>query len=177
MLLRISLPVLSAIFFTACNHNGNSPTTGATAPEQVSAPAPAQGLQIKDDKLQAVFQQYEQLTAALVNGDMAAAKIAANAIMLGAGQVNNGQAVVDAAGKITTAADVEAQRNSFAALSKDMITLVKQSGLKSGALYVDFCPMAQQDKGAYWLSRNKIIENPYFGEQMPTCGSVQETLQ
>lgn len=177
MLFRISFPVLAAIFFTACNHNGNKSTTGTVAPEQVSTPAPAEGLQIKDDKLHAVFQQYEQLTAALVKGDMAAAKMTANAIQLGAGQVNNGQAVADAARKITTAADMETQRNSFAALSKDMITLVKQSGLKSGALYVDFCPMAQQDKGAYWLSRNKTIENPYFGEQMLTCGSVQETLQ
>lgn len=177
MLFRISLPVLAAIFFTSCNNNSNEHTTGSTAPQQVSVPAPSLGLQIKDDKLQAVFQQYEQLTTALVKGDMAAAKIAANAMRLGAGQVNNGQAVVDAAGKITTATDVEVQRNSFAALSNDMITLVKQSGLKSGTLYVDFCPMAQQDKGAYWLSRNKTIENPYFGEQMLTCGSVQETLQ
>lgn len=177
MLFRISLPVLAAIFFTACNNNGNEYTAGSTASQQASAPAPALGLQIKDAKLQAVFQQYEQLATALVKGDIAAAKIAANAIQLGAGQVSNGQAVVDAAGKITTASDVEVQRNNFAALSKDMITLVKQSGLKSGALYVDFCPMAQQDKGAYWLSRNKTIENPYFGEQMLTCGSVHETLQ
>ncbi|NLR60325.1 DUF3347 domain-containing protein [Chitinophaga polysaccharea] len=177
MLFKISLPVLAAIFFTACNHNGNEQPIGSKAPEQASIPAPAKGLQIKDDKLHALFQQYEQLTAALVKGDMTAAKIAANAIQVGAEQVNNGHGVADAARKITTAADVDAQRNSFVALSKDMITLVKQSGLKSGVLYVDFCPMAQQDKGAHWLTRNKAIENPYFGEQMLTCGSVQETLQ
>ncbi|RLD80475.1 MAG: hypothetical protein DRJ10_07365 [Bacteroidetes bacterium] len=27
--------------------------------------------------------------------------------------------------------------------------------------------MADDNKGAYWLSSNKEIQNPYFGQQMP----------
>ncbi|MEZ4690982.1 MAG: hypothetical protein R3A12_12710 [Ignavibacteria bacterium] len=40
----------------------------------------------------------------------------------------------------------------------------KVSGLKSGTTYVVYCPMAFDRKGAYWLSKDKEIMNPYFGE-------------
>ena len=41
------------------------------------------------------------------------------------------------------------------------------------ALYHDHCPMAQDNKGAMWLSETKEIRNPYFGDKMMTCGSVE----
>jgi Cu(I)/Ag(I) efflux system membrane fusion protein len=37
--------------------------------------------------------------------------------------------------------------------------------------------MAFNDKGAYWLSDKEAIRNPYFGDKMLTCGSVEETLR
>jgi Cu(I)/Ag(I) efflux system membrane fusion protein len=39
-------------------------------------------------------------------------------------------------------------------------------------IFVQKCPMANNNKGAFWLSINKEIRNPYYGEQMMTCGSV-----
>jgi hypothetical protein len=39
-----------------------------------------------------------------------------------------------------------------------------------------FCPMAFEGKGAYWISGSKIIQNPYFGKKMPTCGEIKETI-
>ena len=36
--------------------------------------------------------------------------------------------------------------------------------------------MAGNDKGAYWLSKESKIKNPYFGDEMLTCGSVKETI-
>jgi Cu(I)/Ag(I) efflux system membrane fusion protein len=36
--------------------------------------------------------------------------------------------------------------------------------------------MAFDNKGAYWLSNVSEIKNPYFGEKMLTCGSVQDSL-
>ena len=57
-----------------------------------------------------------------------------------------------------------------------MIELVKNSGLSTGEIYVDYCPMAMNDKGAYWLSNRKDIRNPYFGDKLMTCGEVKETL-
>lgn len=36
--------------------------------------------------------------------------------------------------------------------------------------------MLPRNEGAYWLS-DQQIRNPYFGEKMLTCGSVEEKLQ
>jgi hypothetical protein len=43
-------------------------------------------------------------------------------------------------------------------------------------LYKDFCPMANNNKGAYWLSEVKDIKNPYFGSKMLKCGNVREQI-
>lgn len=153
-------------------HN-HAPGEGHGAPTEQTAAA----VSIKDDQLNAVYQHYIHLTTALVNGDMAEAKIAANAIELGAKQLSNGAALTGLASKIAAAADIEAQRVVFSDLSNDFITRIKAAGLSSGELYVEYCPMALNDKGASWLSNKKEIRNPYYGESMMTCGEVKETIK
>lgn len=68
------------------------------------------------------------------------------------------------------------QREHFDMLSKDMYDLVKLLGTNQ-ALYVDYCPMYNDNKGAIWLSEVKGIKNPYLGKAMPTCGNVKEELK
>jgi hypothetical protein len=68
------------------------------------------------------------------------------------------------------------QREHFDMLSKDMVDLVKLFGAGQ-SLYVDHCPMYNNNKGADWLSETKDIKNPYLGSKMPTCGSVKEELK
>jgi len=183
-LIRAAVPVLTVILFAACNNQGakseNATDTAALEVHDHSSMTDsnaAAAIQLKDDKLNAVYQHYVHLTTALINGDEAEAKIASNAIETGAAAVADGKAMGAAAAKITDAGDIEAQRTAYADLSNNFISLVKKSGLNSGALYVDFCPMAMDDKGAYWLSANKEVKNPYFGEKMMTCGEVKETIQ
>jgi major membrane immunogen (membrane-anchored lipoprotein) len=137
----------------------------------------ATGVTLKDDKLNAVYQHYIHLTTALVNSDMAEAKVAVNAIELGSRALTNGSTLTALAAKIGAAADLETQRTLFSDLSRDFIARVKSSGLSSGELYVEYCPMALNDKGASWLSNQKEIRNPYFGESMMTCGEVKETIK
>jgi hypothetical protein len=43
-------------------------------------------------------------------------------------------------------------------------------------LYKQFCPMAFKNKGASWMSTDSIIRNPYFGDEMLDCGSVDEVV-
>ncbi|MGX5856044.1 DUF3347 domain-containing protein [Dyadobacter jiangsuensis] len=132
---------------------------------------------LKDDKLNAVYQHYVHLTTALINSDASEAKIASSAIEAGLNQVTGGSAVAATASKISDATDIEAQRKLYSSLSDEFIPLVKKAGLSSGELYVDFCPMANNDKGGYWLSAQKEIKNPYFGEKMISCGEVKETVK
>ena len=74
------------------------------------------------------------------------------------------------------AGDIEHQREHFSMMSEDMYALVKAFG-GGKTLYHDHCPMAKENKGAMWLSESKAIRNPYFGEKMMECGSVEEELQ
>ena len=69
------------------------------------------------------------------------------------------------------------QREHFVLLSKDVSDLIKTFGNGGQTLYKDFCPMANDGKGATWISEIKDIKNPYLGKAMPTCGSVKETIQ
>ena len=70
---------------------------------------------------------------------------------------------------------IDHQREHFVTLSKDMNDLIKLFG-SNQKLYQDFCPMANDGKGAIWISEIKEIKNPYYGSQMLTCGSVKKTF-
>ncbi|WP_316747046.1 DUF3347 domain-containing protein [Pedobacter gandavensis] len=72
--------------------------------------------------------------------------------------------------------NIKHQREHFETLSQDIYDLVK--GIGAGQkLYVDHCPMYNENKGANWISESKEISNPYLGQSMPTCGTVKEELQ
>ena len=72
-------------------------------------------------------------------------------------------------------ATIEEQRNHFNTLSNAVLHLTENfSGNKM--LYKQFCPMAANDNGAYWISSEEIIRNPYFGASMLQCGVVKEVI-
>lgn len=169
------LMLLAACGTGQVNKENNTPGSASQNPPVQSAAAP--GIQLKDDKLNAVYEHYVLLTAALVKGDAKEARLAGNAIATGAREIPGGGSIGLNASKITATADLEAQRAAYSALSNDFISLAKKTGLNNGALYVDFCPMAMNDQGAYWISNDRSIQNPYFGEKMMTCGEVKETIQ
>lgn len=64
------------------------------------------------------------------------------------------------------------QRTAFQSLSENMIALSKATKISKSS-YIEYCPM----KNAYWLSAEKEIKNPYYGNTMLTCGKVTETLK
>lgn len=128
---------------------------------------------IANDKLNAIYPYYLDLTQALTDGDVAGAKVAANTIMVGAEDMDRGTDLVSQAAKITKASAIESQREVFSGLSAHIIDLVKQAGLQAGELYVSYCSM----KNSSWLSNSKQIKNPYYGASMLTCGETKETIQ
>ena len=71
--------------------------------------------------------------------------------------------------------ELSQRRLYFINLSNALIESVKSFGISTNEIvYIQHCPMANNDKGADWLSLNKNILNPYFGEQMLTCGWITE---
>lgn len=79
--------------------------------------------------------------------------------------------------EIQGSADIEAQRKAFSNLSDNLYKSVKAFGLGGKEAYYEYCPMAFNNEGAYWLSDQQQIRNPYFGDQMLTCGEVREKLK
>lgn len=73
------------------------------------------------------------------------------------------------------AGKLDHQREHFILLSKDINDLIKMFGSKM-QLYQDYCPMADDGKGAIWISETKEIKNPFYGSKMLTCGSLKKTL-
>ena len=77
---------------------------------------------------------------------------------------------------ISSTQAVSHQRDHFKTLSDNVYELLKINGSIGETLYRQYCPMAFDNQGAYWLSSEEEIRNPYFGDKMLKCGSVEETL-
>jgi len=73
--------------------------------------------------------------------------------------------------------DISGIRAAFKPVSTALITLAKKHGTDHlDNLYVVHCPMADNNKGADWLSDKNEVKNPYYGSMMLGCGDVTDTI-
>jgi len=79
--------------------------------------------------------------------------------------------------EIQDGGDIEVQRKAFSNLSDNLYKSIKAFGIGGKTAFYDYCPMAFNNEGAYWLSEQEQIRNPYFGDKMLTCGTVKEKLK
>jgi hypothetical protein len=138
-----------------------------------------------------VFDAYVSLKDAFVSSDPQKVKSEANATSLAVNKVDmkllTGAAHNDwmtfvapmetSLKEIAGSPDIEVQRKEFSVLSDNLYKSIKAFGLGGKQAFYDYCPMAFENEGAYWLSDNDKIQNPYFGDQMLNCGEVREKLQ
>ncbi|RKD16339.1 hypothetical protein BCY91_05575 [Pelobium manganitolerans] len=68
------------------------------------------------------------------------------------------------------------QREHLAMLSEDLKDLISLFGT-SKPMYKVFCPMFNDNKGAFWLSDSREVKNPYYGKEMLSCGEVKEEIK
>ncbi len=81
------------------------------------------------------------------------------------------------AGKVTKAGNIEDARTAFAELSSSMIALHDSFGhAENRDYYLTFCPMAMNNKGAYWLQTVDTVYNSFYGEAMLRCGEIKKPL-
>jgi len=74
---------------------------------------------------------------------------------------------------IAEAKDISKQREHFKTFSDNFYQLAKATPLSAQPVYQEYCPM----KKAYWLSSSNAVKNPYYGNQMLTCGKVSDTIK
>ena len=78
---------------------------------------------------------------------------------------------------ISKSNDIEKQRHQYIQFNLAFYKSIKMFGLENTTAYFQYCPMANDDKGAYWLSNIEEIQNPYFGDMMMSCGEVKEIIK
>jgi hypothetical protein len=157
-----------------------------TAHNQVTI---ANGAQ-QPDQLKAVFDNYFALKDALVKTDGTMASEKASLLIKALNAVEMGKLKTEEHGiwmkiendlkgdaqHINENKDPGHQREHFIELSQNMYELIK-AAKPPETIYYQFCPMANDGKGANWLSKESAIKNPYYGSQMLTCGKTVETIK
>ncbi len=141
-------------------------------------------------RLTAILETYLQIHAALVDADEPAARDAMRTL----DQELEAFDAADAPTEVRNAWDQDRRemrshlahldalddlknvRQEFNTVSQVLAYSIQQFGV-DGPVYWQFCPMAFDEDGAYWLSRDETITNPYLPEDMLRCGEVVEQLR
>lgn len=170
------------------NHQEMSSTSSSETALQVAqfeqVPAAAK------TQVQQLTNYYLEIKNALVAGKPIEAQAAATKLMAPLEQFNTAslpadqqefykqqvQSLKDAATAVKNSSNVEAQRKQLGQLTQSVYALNKAFDANEKELYRQYCPMANNNQGGYWLSAEKEVLNPYFGDKMLECGKVAETL-
>ncbi|WP_288955460.1 efflux RND transporter periplasmic adaptor subunit [uncultured Polaribacter sp.] len=143
------------------------------------------------EQLKVVYNDYINLKDALVKEDSENTSVNATSLLNSLSKVdmkllsdNNAHThwmslvkeIQSSATSISKTSDIKEQRDHFKHLSSHLINAVQLFGVNE-KVYVEFCPMADNNNGAYWLSKEEKVINPYFGEAMLTCGEVKQVIE
>jgi len=77
---------------------------------------------------------------------------------------------------ISKVTSIKEQRDYFISLSNYISKSIEVFGINK-RVYKQFCPMANNDRGAFWLSTEEEIMNPYFGDTMLKCGNIAAIIE
>jgi len=80
-------------------------------------------------------------------------------------------------GQIKASGNIETQRLAYADFNDALYSSIKMFGTIGETIFYQFCPMARNGKGAFWLSPVKEVKNPYYGDAMPSCGENKEVIK
>lgn len=176
---NVTLTILTIIMFLAsCGDASKKQDNKMSEPEEIEAKkenTPEIAYVVFTDGMTGkVFQNYQQIRVALVNSNPDEVNIAAgNLAESFAGEREEMKSMAIA---MANTKDIEKQRELFSQFTEKVEPLFKES-ISEGAIYKQFCPMAFEGKGGYWISNSEEIRNPYYGEKMLKCGKVTETIK
>lgn len=139
--------------------------------------------------LSEVYASYFELKDALVASDVKSTSEKANNLLVSIEKVDMKtldmnvhmvwmkvlKPLKDEAKALITSKNIEDQRVQFIDLSENMFKLMKSDTLVT-PVYYQHCPMANNGKGANWLSKENEVKNPYYGSKMLSCGKTIETI-
>ena len=150
--------------------------------------APAQFVRSLDALLEAYLEVQEALAD---NEDSKAASAAAAALQTfqavdsaGLGDEAHGGWEIERPGlekgltELSQAQEIEARRQALYPVSTHLFKLIEVFGhTLEQPLFRAYCPMAFNNAGADWLQEGDLIDNPYFGPAMLTCGEIKQRYE
>jgi len=168
--LFVSTFVISTIFF-ACSgkQNANEQSALESKKQEISETKAA-------NTSTAILNSYIKLKDALIASDAGQAQQTAVALLEDIDAIKMPELEQNAK-EIAATENLDTQRTYFDSLSIHVYEMAKTTEADMPTLYKQYCPMAFNNQGAFWLSFQEEIRNPYFGDQMLKCGRVEETLQ
>ena len=123
-----------------------------------------------------LFSSYFKLGDALIAADLKSSLVAADSFTALIADLKDPKIKEKLSALTFKRNDIQTMRESFSSLSGLLYSVYREAGLEHHGIkaYRAFCPMAFDDKGAYWLQENdKVIANPYFGHEMLRCGEFK----
>lgn len=136
---------------------------------------PTHGTYLKDSYAEVPLDQYLRIKDALVSSNPTEAQAAAKHLDSLWTTNSPGDQLLSSVRQLASTSDLEAQREAFYSLTQAyLVSLETKPG--EDTLYLQFCPMAFDFEGATWISREKVVMNPYFGDEMLNCGVVRKPL-
>jgi Cu(I)/Ag(I) efflux system membrane fusion protein len=143
------------------------------------------------EALKPLYQEYLNLKDALAADNLANAKKAGVAMQMALSNVNMSLFSGDsheiwmkhqsnlklALQPLLNFKTIEEMRKAFQPISETMIALTNSFKPFGETLYVQHCPMADDNKGANWISQFEEIKNPYFGAKMLKCGETTAIIK
>lgn len=162
------------IFTMSCKENNQNQKNSDQEVQQVEESKEETSTSFSDNLAVELFDTYQEVRLALINSD---AKEVQMAVGQFADEIPTDQPELK--GMVLALAqenDVEKQRILFSDLTVKVEPMFREF-LAEGEMYKQFCPMAFEGKGGYWISDVEEIRNPYFGDKMLTCGKVVEVIQ
>lgn len=177
-ILNMSVIVFTAIVFTSCVDNKGKQSVEINTPEEVKKAeketADVADQDFKDGMTGKIWHNYLEMKLALTNADANQVKDVAKSME--ESFTEERAEMKSIAGQIASTDDIEKQRELFSKFTEKAGPMFEEA-LSGGAIYKKFCPMAFNNKGAYWYADVEEIRNPYFGEKMLNCGTVKKTIK
>lgn len=177
-----------SVVMTGHNHGGtsNNPSKNTTTHLQaITISKKAKEVLIP------LFEEYLMLKNALVADEFDQSKKIAASLLSNLSKTNMGvftgeahnvwmqhsSAIEKALKQVNKAENIGEVRRQFKTLSDQFVMLAITFGPFDKDLFIQHCPMANDNKGADWISSEKAIQNPYFGESMIGCGEITKEIK
>lgn len=175
--MKYFLLIVCLALLASCNEDrkkGTPEVKTVDMEKQIHKPAELQA-RFKDKAIGEAYRGYNAVKSALVNSDAQKTREAAEKLsgMLSKTEFSENMGAI--AEKLSQQDGLEQQRMVFQELTNEMLKLA-EANIDSGQLYYQYCPMAFEGKGGYWLSNGKEIRNPYYGDKMLKCGKVDRVI-